>query len=442
MILGLPRFRRIFICVLIAGIAPALLSCGGSTKTTTPPSGLKFRAFVSQDVSSSTSSPGLIIIDAQLDRLARTGSISAGPSPGLMAVSANRQATLVYSALSNEVDIVDNAKESSSLKLALPGFTESLAISSDATIGFAAVPDAPVAGMAPGAVQVINVGGGALEAPVPNCPTTPPTPVNCLSGARYIVLSPDNTHLLVFGDNPNSMVSVKLTNTGTTASPTWTVESTTEISFPSPQLDHPVWAVFSQDGASAYIMNCGPECGGSTASVTALRLSDNTAVASVSIPGGATYGASFGSTLYVAGSAPGTACPAGTAATSCGTLTVLNTASGLQVVKSVRITDGYHNRMAVTADNQVFVGARGCTAIITSAEQRGCLSIYNGNNGNVVIGTDQGDVTGIQPVTGRSEVYVVENGELRNWSTLTDSLAPSQKQIDILGQAVDVKIVD
>jgi hypothetical protein len=37
---------------------------------------------------------------------------------------------------------------------------------------------------------------------------------------------------------------------------------------------------------------------------------------------------------------------------------------------------------------------------------------------------------------------VVENGELRNWSTVTDSIAPPQNQVDVFGQAVDVKLVD
>jgi hypothetical protein len=90
--------------------------------------------------------------------------------------------------------------------------------------------------------------------------------------------------------------------------------------------------------------------------------------------------------------------------------------------------------MAVTSDNQVFVGAQGCSSR--------CLAIYNSNNGNLVIGPDFGDVTGIQPISGRTQVYVVENGELRNWSTLTDTLSPQQQQMDIIGQAVDVKQVD
>src|SRR5262249_29210288 len=34
--------------------------------------------------------------------------------------------------------------------------------------------------------------------------------------------------------------------------------------------DRPVKAIFSADGATAYILNCGPECGGASASVSQL----------------------------------------------------------------------------------------------------------------------------------------------------------------------------
>jgi hypothetical protein len=326
--------------------------------------------------------------------------------------------------------------------MTLPGSTESMAVTSDATLGFAAVPTAPVAGLTPGEVEVINLSAGTLEAPVPNCVIQPsnncstPAP-NLFSGARFMVLSPDNTHLLVFGDNPNAVTVVTLTNLGTTASPNWNVSDVAQV---TGTLDHPVWATFSPDNGTAYILSCGAECGGTTASVTPLTLATHQLGATTVLPGGASYGAASGNTVYVVGSE---LCTGAANPTACGKLTVLNTsASTVQVVKSVTITDGYHNRMAVTADNQVFVGAQGCTRISTSTVQRGCLSIYNANNGNVVIGTDPGDVTGIAAVSGRPQVYVIENGEFRNWTTTTDKIAPAQRQIDIVGQAVDVVLAD
>ena len=426
--------KRVLTGVLVAASGAFLLSCGGSSSTTNPPSGLKFRAFVSQDVSATTASPGLVIVNAQLDRLAATSSISAGPSPGLMAEPASRLLTMAFSAADNEINIVNNAKETSNGKVTLPASTESMAATSDSTLGFAAVPDAPVAGLAPGEVDVINLTAATLQAPLcvpqPDGSCVIPNP-NIFSGARFIALSGDNTHLLVFGD---ILTVATLSNTGTTSNPNWTVS---KVSIPvggaSTNLDHPVWAVFSQDNRTAYILSCGAECGGTTSSVTPLDLTTYQLGPSAVLPGGASYGASFGSTVYVAGSAGCGA--AGANPNSCGKLAILNTAgNSVQLIKTVTISNGYHNRMAVTADNQVFVGAQGCTG--------GCLSIYNSNNGNVVIGSDLGDVTGIQPITGRTQVYVVENGELRNWSTVTDALAPPQQQMDIVGQAIDVKLVD
>ncbi len=48
-----------------------------------------------------------------------------------------------------------------------------------------------------------------------------------------------------------------------------------------------------------------------------------------------------------------------------------------------------------------------------------------------------GDVTGIQPITNRTVVYVVQNGKLQIYDTTTDKLQSTQ--VDIIGQAVDVK---
>lgn len=445
MVLGIPALKRLLTSVLVAASGAFLLSCGGSSGTTTPPSGLKFRAFVSQSVSATTASPGLIIVNAQLDQFGSGSTISAGPSPGIMTEPANHQLTMVFNSSDNEVDVVDNAKESSSGKVGLPGSTESMAATSDASLGFAAVPTAPVSGLSPGEVEVINLSSITMEAPVPNCPAPPsPQPLsNCLSGARFIVLSPDNAHLLVFGDATNAFAVADLTNVGTTSSPNWTVTGTAQVTPAaggSAQLDHPVWATFSQDGSTAYILSCGAECGGTTASVTPFTLATKQLGATTVIPGGASYGAATGSTLYVAGSQQ---CVGSANPTSCGKLTVLSTSpTTVQVVKSATISDGDHHRMAITPDNQVFVGAQGCTQIFTSTEQRGCLSIYNANNGNVVIGTDPGDVTGITAVSGRPQVYVIQNGEMRNWTTTTNTVAPSQRQIDIVGQAVDVVLAD
>jgi hypothetical protein len=57
-----------------------------------------------------------------------------------------------------------------------------------------------------------------------------------------------------------------------------------------------------------------------------------------------------------------------------------------------------------------------------------------------VIPPATGDVTGIQPIATRSVVYVVQDGELQIYDTSTDKLQSTQ--VDIRGQAQDVKLVD
>ena len=51
-----------------------------------------------------------------------------------------------------------------------------------------------------------------------------------------------------------------------------------------------------------------------------------------------------------------------------------------------------------------------------------------------------GDVTGIQPIANRHVVYLVQGGELQIYDTTTDKLQATQ--INIIGQAVDVKTID
>jgi hypothetical protein len=136
-----------------------------------------------------------------------------------------------------------------------------------------------------------------------------------------------------------------------------------------------------------------------------------------------------------------------TAATSCGLLTIIDLNSMTVVNPApIVITDGYHNRMALGANGQLFVGAKTCTEIIPpippppDAEVRGCLSIYNTLTGSVVIPPASGDVTGIEPISNRNVVYLVQGGELQIYDTTTDKLQTTQ--IDVSGEVIDVKTVD
>ena len=101
------------------------------------------------------------------------------------------------------------------------------------------------------------------------------------------------------------------------------------------------------------------------------------------------------------------------------------------------ITDGYHNRIALGPNGQLFIGARTCTEIVppipppAGAEVRGCLSIYNtlpattvGSNqpGGVVIPPENGDVTGIQPIATRRWCMWSRADRLYIYDASTDAL--------------------
>jgi hypothetical protein len=162
-----------------------------------------------------------------------------------------------------------------------------------------------------------------------------------------------------------------------------------------------------------------------------------------------TVGLISGNTLYVAGTKPGANTCAGsttaTLATTCGEVSAVDLGT-LAVSATATITDGYHNQIQMGANNQLFIGAHSCTNIkapangSTPGEVRGCLSILDANKTTVVVPPLNGDVTGIQPITRRNVVYVVQNGQLDIYDTTTDKL--QKTQVDIIGQAVDVLQVD
>jgi hypothetical protein len=52
------------------------------------------------------------------------------------------------------------------------------------------------------------------------------------------------------------------------------------------------------------------------------------------------------------------------------------------------------------------------------------------------------DVTGLQPISNRSVIYVVQGGELDIFDTTTDAVATGITAIDVVGKAFDVVQID
>lgn len=436
-----------------------LPGCGSSTSSTgNKTSGLHFRAFLSNNVSAGTSIAGVYIVDAQNDRHPGLTPITAGSSPGMMVVTPNRATTLVFSGnntqfADNQIGLISNAAEGNTGNVSLGGYTESIVVSPDSSTAYVAVPTAAVVGGSPGVMRVINLSAGALTGAV------------SIPSVHYLSLSNSGNRILAF-----STVLSSLAAPCTDPTPSFVfVVTPSDIGVqpcpvvPVPGFDHPVQAAFSSDDSTAYVVNCGAECGGTQASVQTLNMTTNTPGTPVGVcvldenkvqQCAASMMLVDGSTMYLAGTPYSGGVPSlncngqQTAARTCGMVTVFDLNS-MSVVNPapIRITDGWHNRMALGANGQLFIGARTCTEIFApqpppqGAEIRGCLSIYNTQTGAVVIPPANGDATGIQPIATRPVVYVVQGGALSIYDTTTDALQFIQIT-NLVGNFIDVKTID
>jgi len=379
-------------------LALFLSSCSGSSSSNpsgATVSGVKPRAFVSNSFAGRVQ-----IVNAGKDSLVLTNQITVGVNPGLMVLAPNKLTTLVFNnGGGNNVSLISNSTESQTAQIQLPGPTESIVISPDNNTGYAACPNASPLGRPAGILQVMDLIGHRSTTTL-NVPKV-----------RRLVINHAGTRILAFSDNSNSVTVIDTTQFGLN-NPITVV----------PGFDQPVWGVFSDDDNTAYILNCGPECGGVSAGMTQLNMANDSPGGSVALSG-ATYGTLLNGSLYVAGSASGS-----------GTLQVVDP-NALTASAPVAISNGYHDRMELGADNKLFIGATGCGAV------KGCLTIFDTGAQAAVVDAPFGDVTGIAPIPNRSVVYVIEGGELRIFDTKTSAVSTTAF-IDIVGPAVDVKEID
>jgi hypothetical protein len=438
--LGLNRLALVLL--LLAGASASLMSCGyNSSSYYRPPSRLTQRVLVSQDVNSSFSFGGLRMINAQNDTIPRVSEIAAGNTPGLMVLSPTRATLLAFDASSRTVQVVDTRTESNVGSIQLPDVTTSMVIPATTGLGYAAVPAAPMPPTYPlGAVEMMNLSTGAI------------TPIGVPS-AQTVVSNANGTQLLVFSNDSDAVsvlspllavgpIDVGCDNVAASAA------CTVVTGF-----DRPVSAIFS--GGTIYILNCGAECGGQQASLQTLDLGTMTPGTPVPVDA-ATVALLSGSTLYVAGTSPTNNSCSGqtTAATICGRLDVVDLSTNPPaVINSVVITDGYHDRIDLSNNGQLYVGAHTCTNVGNvnnpSGEVRGCLAIFDTTkpgNTTVLVPPDNGDVTGLQSFTSYNKEYVVQGGNVRVYDTVTNTLQINKftpaGTITIVGQPIDVKAID
>jgi len=428
------------VLALLVGLCAALgaSSCGGGSSTSKV-SGLPERVLASQGVTSNIVFGGLVIVNGTNDTIARVAPISAGATPGTMAISPSRNIVATFDPSSNSIFAVDTTKETDigSNGVKLPGPTSSFIVPTANQIGYAAVPSAAVNGFAyVGAIAQMNFASGSFT-------------TIAVNNAQTVVANSAGTQLLVFSGDSDSMTVLNPLAAVPPVDTSCYYNPPNAVCTIVPGFDRPVYAVINNN--TAYVLNCGPQCGGKQASVMFFDLPSLTITKTIPVDA-ATIAVLNKSTLYVAGTSPtNNACTGQqTAATTCGRLDIIDIGAG-EVVGTAVITDGYHSRMDYNVYNQLFIGSHDCTNIGNvnnpSGEVRGCLSIVNATNGSVTIPPDNGNVDGLQGFTSRTVEYVAEGGNLRVYDTNTEKLLINSDflpngTIDIVGYVGDVKAID
>jgi hypothetical protein len=442
--------RRFLVVIVSLWAGLSLSSCGGykapSGTGTQPPSRLQNRVLASQGVTG-TVFGSLVLINGQNDTIPSVAPLSAGSQPGLMAISPSHNIVTAFDQASNSVFAVDTTKEASLGRVQLPGLTSSMVVPTADPVGYAAVPTAFVPGFPVfGAVEMMNLSASSITTTIG------------VSNAETVLSNATGSQLLVFS-NTNSVNS----NSITVLAPTLAVPPVdTSCNNPStpinPQpnavctvvsgFDQPVYGIIN--GSTAYILNCGPECGGQQASVAVFDLNGLRITRTIPVDA-ATFAVLSGTVLFVAGTPPANNACTGqtTAAPKCGRLDIVDLTSGT-VTGTAVITDGYHDHMDFSNNGQLFIGSRGCSNVGNvnnpSGEVRGCLSIFDNNKNSVIFPPDNGDVNGLQSFSTRYIEYVAEGGALRVYDTTRDVLLINdfvpEGTINIVGFVGDVKAID
>lgn len=383
----------------------------------------------------------------------------------------------VYSSTKGDLSLVNYSKETSSaapVTFAAP--SSSVAIPPQATHFYSAEKSIGILGI------YDAVAGKSYALVIPNVDGVA---VNTGDTVALAMVSTSNTVYRVFqlNDNQYKTSAAAMAATGSVDCEPLNTPVYCAVQVPG-SFDRPTAAYFSLDGNTAYILNCGPECGGSTASVSFLQTAPlyinliptspvtppSPVISNVPVPGGATVGLSNGTTLYVAGQQR---MPDGLWA---GELTTINLASAVTspstaVTGQYSISDGHHSKLLFADDNTLWIGSQLCAngeraklaaaGNTTQAANYNCLTRFDlgantaqivptiAPNGSTTVSypnTNQnlyyyGDLTGLCWVQGFHKVYTAYGGQVHAFNTVDGSEINNQ-YITVQGTALDVAYLD
>lgn len=468
-----------------------LAGCGTTTYFAgrpLPPSGLINRVLIAVQNPSAFSKGALEIVDGYYDirgsHDGKTASFSISGFSGALPVSIQNmpeeQLGAVYGSGDGSLTFINYSKEATGgTQAGLNGVSASVFTTRDKRYAFAANQVTHV-------FTVVDAAGGSLPLSLP--------------GVYRVSVNPGGSVAIAFVQNSNYIYYIRKLSASETINysggpstwpkaaedceplngPTWCLLQAQSpdavdkygIPYGAPlTFDRPIKAVFSADGGTAYILNCGPECGGSTASVAQLPTSPMVFqvgqqsgefpatghITAVPIPGGATNALITGSTMYVVGQCPAAglspsgqpqcaAPPSSTDGLFTGNLTILNLAT-YTAGGPISISDGAPagpSRLMLADDNTLWIGMTKCTNGERYARSLpyGCLTMFDTSaNAVKLIEPYQGDLTGIADVEGLHKIYVAQGGQVHIYRT-TDGNELNNQYVTVTGTAYDVAYMD
>ena len=485
--------RRLWLCAAAAVVVSVVVAgCGKTTYfagRVLPPSGLTNRVMIAVQNPSVSAAGALVFVDAFYDirfsyNQKTAGFAIAGYSGNLPVTIQNmpeEQLGAVYGSGDGSLHVVDYQKESDSgARKGIAGLSSSIFITRNQRYVFAAnqqatvlsVVDSAVGGSyalgLPGVYRVsVNPGGTAAMAFVQN------------SNYAYYVRQLTANETLAYSGGSNTWPKAAIDCEPQNA-PGWCLfqmqspdaTDATGNAYGAPlTFDRPVKALFSADGSTAYVLNCGQECGGTASSVSVVPVSPMifssgqhsgnlptnatlhancaaTAGASsctLAVPGGSSNALLSNTTMYVVGQQ---LLPDGLFT---GNLTLVSLAgtgtSTISAGNPISISDGApgaRTRMIMADDNTLWIGTTKCTngERYATGQAYGCLTMFNTSNNTVtMLEPYLGDATGIAAVTGLHKVYVAQGGQVYIYHT-TDGSSINNQYVTVTGTASDVAFMD
>jgi hypothetical protein len=433
-----------FVFIVLAGCGKSYYFAGRAL----PPSGILNRVLIAVQNPGALTKGSLQIVDAHYDiRHSFNDKVASfsmagysGGDPQTIQNMPEEQAGAVYGAGDGSYALLNYASEKQTITLSLPGASSSVYISRDQRYVFAASQTAHVLTVQDRSSS--NAGTYSLN--VPNI--------------YRVSINPSGTAALVFVQDSNLVYSVYKLQTNQKV-PSNAVDCEPQnlpvyCVLPVPgTFDRPTKAVFSADGTTAFVLNCGPECGGNQASVSFLPVAGiiiqsgapippgapTSVTATVPVPGGTTDAIQNGNLLYLAGQQLQ---PDGFFS---GFLSILDT-NAKTVTGNYSISDGTHLKMLFADDNTLWVGSQLCTLGERyhqgATTNLGCLTMFNTSTNSVtMIDSYKGDATGVAAVTSLHKVYTAEGGQVYIYSTV-DGSSLDNSQVTVVGTAYDVAYMD